>query len=74
MIDVLALPRLNRQLFNDLCHEVGNLHRTVFWKIPGSFLLKDLDSEPSFERIVCLNDRADPVLQLWNDLSAAVIG
>ncbi len=73
LVDVLALPRRRAHLFDDLAHEVGHHDGELAAQIDVRLLLHDLDAKLPLERIVRVDHGADAVLELRDDLAAAVV-
>src|SRR6185312_8976180 len=69
----LRLPRRDADLLDDFLHEKGDEYGIFAAQVRAGFLLHDLDAERALQRIVRLNQRADAVLQLRNDLAGAVV-
>ena len=74
LVDVLAPPRHDAHLLDDLPHEVGHGHGKLAVQLDARLLLHDLDAQLPLARIVRVDHRADAVLQLRNHLAAAVVG
>ena len=66
-------PRGDADLLDDLAHEVGHDDRELAVQLDAGFLLHDLDAQVALARVVRVDHRADAVLELRNDLAAAVV-
>src|SRR5262249_287390 len=73
LIDVFALAGLNGNLLDELLHELGNDDGPLPAQIGARLLLHDLDPLVALQRIMRMNHAADAVLELWDDLAAAVV-
>src|SRR5438270_10354702 len=73
VIDVLRFAGAHAHLLDDFAHEVRHLHRVLAIEFDAGFLLHDLDAGAPLQGIVRVDERADPILELWNDLAAAVV-
>src|SRR5439155_7915644 len=73
LVHELRAPGGHAHLLDNLLHEVRNQHGIVAVETDAGLLLHDVDAAGSVERIVCLDQRTDAVLELGNDLAAAVV-
>src|SRR5438309_373176 len=69
VIDVLRLARTHAHLFDNLLHEWRDQDGIGAVQSDAGFLLHDLDACDAVERIVRADRRADPVLELRDDLA-----
>jgi len=74
LVNILACSGLGGDLFDNLHHEIRDLHRILATQIGTSLLQENLDPLLAILRVVGLNQRADPVFELRDDLAAAVVG
>src|SRR5919198_655658 len=72
VVHVLRLAGAGAHLLDDLLHEVRHQHGELAAEVDAGLLLHDLDAGGPVERVVGLDERADAVLQLRDDLAAAV--
>ena len=74
LIDELALPGRDRDLLEDLLHELGHHDRPVAAELDARLLLDHLDALLAVAGVVGVDHRTDPVLELGNHLAGAVVG
>src|SRR5581483_10394322 len=73
VIDVLGLASANADLLDDLLHERRYQDGEFAAEVQASLLLHDVDADRAVQWIVSLDEAAHAVLQLRNDLTAAVV-
>ncbi len=73
LVHVLAPPRRDADLLDDLPHEIGHGHGKFAVQLHVRLLLHDLDAQRPLPRIVRVDHRADAVFQLRDHLAAAVV-
>ena len=74
LVDELALAGRDRDLLEDLPHEVRHHDGPLAAQVDRRLLLGHLDAEVALTGIVGVDHRADPVLELRDHLPGAVVG
>src|SRR5688572_4157542 len=73
LIDIARLARLDRDLLDDLFHEVRHHDWPIAAKLDIRFPLHDLDSQITISGVMRMDYGSDAIFQLRNHVTAAVV-